>query len=416
MAIKLLTKKTLGKSKAGWRWDKKRELWVTYQLDTEFNGKRHVRRGFRTEKAAQDYHEQLKTQDRLIEIGYAQPIKFPSAAELFEKHTAAAETRNEKLRRKRVFKMFLKLLPPNATIDEIERKHFKDYADRRIESGVKPETADREITPISSALTNAKNYYTGLDRWVSPVIYRPPVPNEGRDRVVSTEEFEKLIPYLLREKQEKELPRSAFARNRAGLILYFGLLTGLRHGEICRLEKQNFNRRDRSLKAERFKTKKSGIRWTTFKPLPDVQIEILERAAGLYPNGIYFFSEKGKIHNKFYDVLKAACKKFGIPYGQGTDGGLVMHDARHTFVTNLMQGGTDIATAKSLTAHSTNDMLIKYSHANSQSKGAALRLASSSLTGNIVNSEKLKEVFDAVRSGNLDFEGFVKELNSFTVF
>lgn len=68
--IKEITSKTLGKSKTGWRFDRKRRLFVTFQIDTTFDGKRHVRRGFLTKAEARDYLEKLKTQDRLIKIGY----------------------------------------------------------------------------------------------------------------------------------------------------------------------------------------------------------------------------------------------------------------------------------------------------------------------------------------------------------
>lgn len=73
--IKEITTKTLGKTKTGWRFDRKRQLWVTFVIDTTFNGVRHVRRGFLTRRAAKDYLEQLKTQDRLIKIGYVQTVQ-----------------------------------------------------------------------------------------------------------------------------------------------------------------------------------------------------------------------------------------------------------------------------------------------------------------------------------------------------
>ena len=44
MAIKEITSKALGKAKSGWRWDKKRELFVTFQVDTQFNGNKFLKR------------------------------------------------------------------------------------------------------------------------------------------------------------------------------------------------------------------------------------------------------------------------------------------------------------------------------------------------------------------------------------
>ncbi len=73
--IKEITCKTLGKTKTGWRFDRTRRLWITFVVDTTFNGKRHVRRGFLTKGAARDYMEKLKTQDRLIKIGYVKTVE-----------------------------------------------------------------------------------------------------------------------------------------------------------------------------------------------------------------------------------------------------------------------------------------------------------------------------------------------------
>lgn len=73
--IKEITCKTLGKTKTGWRFDRKRRLFITFQVDTTFDGERHVRRGFTTRAAAKDYLDKLKTQDRLIKIGYVKTVE-----------------------------------------------------------------------------------------------------------------------------------------------------------------------------------------------------------------------------------------------------------------------------------------------------------------------------------------------------
>lgn len=73
--IKEITRKTLGNNKTGWRFDRKRRLYVTFQVDATFNGARHVRRGFATKREARNYLDQLKMQDRLIKIGFVQTIE-----------------------------------------------------------------------------------------------------------------------------------------------------------------------------------------------------------------------------------------------------------------------------------------------------------------------------------------------------
>ena len=66
---------------------------------------------------------------------------------------------------------------------------------------------------------------------------------------------------------------------------------------------------------------------------------------------------------------------------------------------------TDIATAQSFTGHSDEEMVNYYSHASPASRRAAME----AMYGN-GNREKLREVFDKVRSRKLDFEEFLAAL------
>lgn len=49
------------------------------------------------------------------------------------------------------------------------------------------------------------------------------------------------------------------------------------------------------------------------------------------------FSRSGNITPKFYRILREACERAGVPYGRGTRDGLVLHDARHTATTHLLE-------------------------------------------------------------------------------
>lgn len=73
--IKEITATELGKKKIGWRFDRKRQLYITFQVRTTFDGKPHVRRGFATKRDAAEYLEQVKVQNRLIKIGYIQTVQ-----------------------------------------------------------------------------------------------------------------------------------------------------------------------------------------------------------------------------------------------------------------------------------------------------------------------------------------------------
>lgn len=421
MAIKELTKEFLGKSKAGWTWSRKRELWTTWQIDVHFNGERYIRRGFRTEADAKEHLEKIKLQEKLKEIGVVQLIKFPKIKELFDRHRQTLETNKQISTFDRVTKKFLALLTnPNLTIDELKRKHFKDFADARINDGIKPESANREIGDISAAIHKAGDYFENLENWSVPenLIYRPSFEPSERDRVITTDERTRLINHLLSEKRSSEREKDFLARRRTGLVFYFGLLTGLRHGEISGIEKINFDPAARRLRVKRFKTRKSGIRWTIFEPLTDTQAWVLSEAEKLYPQSEYFFSISGKNHNKIYEILKTNCNHLNIPYGKNSAGGFVLHDARHTFITVLEHGSVDSTTARSYSGHSKDSMLKRYAHATVDSRARAMQIIEKEIgLGDNGQDEKLKTIFEAVMSGEMSFENFKKSLkDSFTVF
>lgn len=424
MGIKELTAVKLGKKKkSDWRFDKKRELWVTWQVRAEFDGVPHVRRGFLTEADAKDYLKQLGTQERLKKIGVVDLIKFPTVKKLFDRHLDTFASKRAKTQANRVYKKFLSLLKPkNLKINELKRKHFKDYADARLAEGVKPETVDREITDISAAIHKAGDYFENLENWSVPdkLIYRPAVADEGRSRIVTRDERTRLIPYLLREREPSESESECLARRRTGLIAYFAPLTGLRHSEIAGLRKSNFDAPNRRLTAERSKTKKTGVRWTTFEPLTDTQIWILEEAAQLYPNGEFFFSDKGKLHNKTYDILERACRDLKIPYGKNTPGGFILHDMRHTFVTILEQQMIDSSTTRSFSGHSKDAMLKRYAHATPDSRARAMQIIEREVglptPASDERENELLAIYEAVRAGKISFDAFSSATKSFYGF
>lgn len=412
-----ITTKCLGKKKSGWRLDKRRGLYVTFSVDSTLNGKRHVKRGFDTEKAAQDYIDQLKVQERLIKIGVVELLEYPTVKKLFDIHFSKLTGKKALTTARRVFDKFLALCPPNIKLDELRRKHFKDYIEIRLADGLKAASANREMTEISAALHKAGDYFSELENWQTPKIFRPASNDDGRTRVISKTERELLTEFLLSTKKKSEREKDFIARRRTGLVLYFGLLTGLRHGEICALRKTDFDASERRLKATRFKTRKKGVAETVFEPLTDTQLWVLNEAEKLYPRGEFFFSERGARHNKIYEILKNASAKLEIAYGAKTENGFVIHDTRHSFVSSLIESGVDIATAKSLSGHTTGDMLMRYAHSTPDSRKRAMQIIEREVGAAKKpksREEEFLEFFNQSRAGKFSLKEFKKRVESFS--
>lgn len=58
--------------------------------------------------------------------------------------------------------------------------------------------------------------------------------------------------------------------------------------------------------------------------------------------------------------LKVACKGAGIKYGRDVKGGIIFHDLRHTFNTNLRKAGVAETVIMAITGHSTREMFDRY--------------------------------------------------------
>jgi integrase len=82
---------------------------------------------------------------------------------------------------------------------------------------------------------------------------------------------------------------------------------------------------------------------------------------------------------KFYRILREACEACGIPYGRDISGGLVLHDARHSATTRMLQAGVDLDTVGSITGHSDRALILYYGHATRDSKRRAAEALEDSL-------------------------------------
>lgn len=417
MAITELTAAKLGKKKAGWRWDKKRELWVTWIVDTTFDGSRHVKRGFLTEKKAGEYLDQLKVQERLKQIGVAPPVKYPTVRELFEKRLGDIENEAERIRAVRVFKKFLKLAGASSTIDKITKNHYKQFADARLrELAAKSKdaarreshkkTVNREINPIARAFSSVRDYYNL--KWIKPEVFKFSVSAGGRTRLIEPVEYNRLLEYLLGGKKESSPFEVYKARRRTGLILQMALMTGLRHGEICAMEKRKLNEARREIDVYRFKTK----RWKIYSPLTDTILFLMGEGAKIYAHGEYFFSEHGKLQAGFYSQIKKACEDLGIPYGKFTSGGFILHDARHTFSTILHQNLIDNTTSTEFTDNPS--AIHHYQHSTGASKKRAMQVIEKHFDTLLHKSDekKLAHFFEEIKSGKVTFTDFKKALES----
>jgi integrase len=76
----------------------------------------------------------------------------------------------------------------------------------------------------------------------------------------------------------------------------------------------------------------------------------------------FVFTKGGNIYPKFYRVLREACEHLEIPYGRDLEDGLILHSARHTVTTHLVEAGLDFDTIGLITGHRAKELIAHYSH------------------------------------------------------
>jgi integrase len=83
------------------------------------------------------------------------------------------------------------------------------------------------------------------------------------------------------------------------------------------------------------------------------------------------FSRSGNISPKFYRILREACRRAGVPYGRKNPNGLVLHDARHTATTHLLESNVSPKTVQECMGWSDKAFVLYYSHATKRSREEA---------------------------------------------
>lgn len=108
-------------------------------------------------------------------------------------------------------------------------------------------------------------------------------------------------------------------------------------------------------------------------PLGPTSVEILREFHDASKTDLVF-SRSGNIMPKFYQILREACQRAGVPYGRSTPDGLVLHDTRHTATTHLLESNVSPKTVQEWMGWSDKAFVLfvlYYSHATRRSRAQA---------------------------------------------
>lgn len=381
------------------RYDSASKKYIGYQIDVRAGKKRH-RNTFATRGEAERFIDELRKKLVYSKAGVKTEVRSAvNIRQLFAKRLEKITNRKELIRATRVFASFGDVFgyPPN--VSDIRKAHFQTYINVRLETGVKPETVNREVTILSTAFKQAASLFpVDLEDYEPPQIIRPRFKKGKRNKRVITEtEKDLIVDSILKNRLPNEHLTRTRSRPAVAAMFELAWLLGLRFAEVKNLLKTDFKPNDRSLRVVRWKTGDVDI----LEFLPDRVIEIFQKAES--PTE-YIFDLPCSDHT-FADLIKEGCEANGIKYGRAEIDGVTFHSTRHSFTSRIIQV-TDMATAAAFTGHSSKEMVDYYSHASTESKKQAME----KLYGGKKVKADLRDIYDKVVAGALDFEAFKKAL------
>lgn len=339
-----------------------------YRLDARPTHGKRFRRFFLRRSDAEAVAYKLKHDAIMRRFGLPIALDRPLLSDLVKRFADDIRDPREQTRAKRVLSDLCQLLTPGICVDEVTKADGKRYVDKRMMDGLKPQTVDRELNIIVAMFNKGDTYFPQLDQWRPPRMPRPRITDGRRERTWSEHEIKVILGELFAPKRETELDAAAIARYQVGRKVQFSLLNGLRHSEMNLIPKTGV---DWDARQVRIRQGKTG-NYKVIGPLGPTSMGILGEFYEASKTDLVF-SRSGNISPKFYKILREACLRAGVPYGRSTPDGLVLHDARHTATTHLLESNISPKTIQEWMGWSDKAFVLYYSHATKRSREQAGR-------------------------------------------
>ena len=326
---------------------KRVRFWINYRLPGGKQKRESV--GFSIEEArdAEGKRRSQKRENRIFDIKPDAKMPFNKLTQWYqsmEKVKSMAYFETLKINLASFNKVF-----GETIVRDIKTSDLENYQAKRKAAGYSDSYVDQEIGAARAVINKA--FDDDLVSGDTVKVFRKAKrllksDSNARDRILSVEEFEKLLAVL---------PSHTKA------IVATGYYTGMRKGEVINLTWDKVDLKGRGITLDATDTKDREARQV---PICDALLKILEKIPKaihdekIHKNRIFLF--KGKPITDIRTALARACRDSGIPYGRGVRGGFVFHDTRHCFNTNMRKSGVPESVIMKITGHSTREMFLRY--------------------------------------------------------
>ncbi len=303
----------------------------TWWIDFTTPGGERVRCSARTSDKAQarELHDKLKAEAwRIFQLGEKPRRTWDEAALRWLRETEHKASHLQDVKQVAWLQQFFR----GRYLAEITRDVIAEIAERKRREST-PGTANRYLAMIRAILRRAALEWEWIDK---PPLIRLYPEAKRRVRWLTPEQAQKLIA---------ELPEHLAE------MMRFSLATGLRQGNVARLEwsQVDVERRAAWIHADQAKARRAIP-----VALNDTALDVLKRQAGKHSRFVFSYRGRpiGQVNTKAW---QNALERAGIDDFR-------WHDLRHTWASWLTQAGVPLNALQEMGAWQTAEMVRRYAH------------------------------------------------------
>jgi integrase len=348
--------------------DEKLKAWV-HKADFTCRGKRYKPKAFTKDELEKTI---IKIKSEALKKKAGLPADGPkiTIGELVTEHLKDFNYEVEYYRRgKVVLENFRDFIGEDQPVEEIKAADLRGFIRHRKEQNPKlvNSSINKDLTYISKMLSSAREYFTELDNWTPIKLPWLTESTKRKDRVIYEAESAKLLAFLRDPKIHKgEKPNSPEIRRHYGDMLELALNTGMRWGELSRLEWNMV-----SIESGEINLPKRITKTDEPRTIP-MNSRVKEILAGRERLAVWVFPRRDLQGPMLYyaDRLSSIAKKLGLAYGR--EAGWTLHGTRHATATKMLAATGDFSAVQAILGHSDATMTARYSHPNQVRSRAAV--------------------------------------------
>ena len=350
--------------------DKDKSGKIVWRGDATIGGKR-LRPTASTKKEIEDIFAARKVAARAAKYNLSiddfqtDPV---TIAELIASHKKSFSGSKHHQTQKTILDDFLRSLPSrDMPVTDLGENHIAAFVAAQKRSGLKNTSVNFKISAVVTCLNSARDYFAELKDYRPPKAKWLSIPRRGRERVLTKQEYEKLLASLRAPRFHREQRFAQTARFEVADMLEIAWNTAMRWKEVRTLEKGQIDFRDNLIRLTETKT---GVPRSV--PMNKRVRAILKERGEKNDSRFVFPNSDGTAPRaSYHPTFRRAARLAGLDYGSFKNG-FTPHATRHTATSEMLRKTGDFGAVRDIAGHSDKTMTLRYTHSQEESRRRAV--------------------------------------------